>query len=77
MNLTIKYFGMLAELTGCTEENIHFQKNTGAELLDQLYGKYPTLKNTSFKIAQNQEIIQKEEILSSNEVVLLPPFSGG
>lgn len=77
MKLHIKYFGMLTELTACTDEIIDFNGATARDLLNLLYFKYPTLKGTLFKIAQNQTIIQHDEILSSNEIVLLPPFSGG
>lgn len=77
MELTIKYFGMLADITACREEIIDFEGGTSTDLIDTLCFKYPSLKNTSFKIAQNQDIIQNNEIVSAKEIVLLPPFSGG
>lgn len=77
MKLTIKYFGMLADITACGEEIIDFKGGTSTDLLDALCFKYPSLKNTSFKVAQNQAIIQNDEIVSAKEIVLLPPFSGG
>jgi len=77
MELTINYFGMLTDITSCAEEKIDFNGGTTADLLSILYLKYPQLKSTSFKTAQNQTITTEDEIITSNTIVLLPPFSGG
>lgn len=77
MNLNIKYFGMLAEVTQCQEEKVDFSKGTVSELLNTLYTKYPGLKAKDFQVAQNQEIISKNSIVSEVEIALLPPFAGG
>jgi len=77
MEITVKYFGMLADITACGEEIIDFKGRTSTDLIDVLCFMYPHLKKTSFKIAQNQIIIQNNEVVSANEIVLLPPFSGG
>lgn len=77
MNLKIKYFGLLAEITKCNEETLEFSKTSVSDLLEMLFEKYPSLKEKDFQVAQNLEIISKETILSKNEIALLPPFSGG
>ncbi len=77
MQIKIKYFGMLTEVTNCQEEIIDFSGIYISELLEKLYVKYPSLKNKEFKVAQNQELVPDETKLNSNEIVLLPPFSGG
>lgn len=77
MELTINYFGMLTDITSCSEERIDFKGVTTAELLSILYLKHPQLKSASFKTAQNQIIIPEDEVLTSDNIVLLPPFSGG
>lgn len=77
MNLTIKYFGMLTEVTQCQEESIEFTQTTVIELLNQLFGKYPSLKEKNFQVAQNQTIVAHETTISNPEIALLPPFSGG
>ena len=77
MLITIKYFGMLTEVTNCKEETINFSGNNISELLDTLYVKYSGLKNKDFQVAQNQELVSIETKLTSNEIVLMPPFSGG
>jgi len=77
MTLNIKYFGLLAEVTNCNNETIKFSNSNVAELLGFLFKKYPELKNKDFQVAQNNEIISKESIISESEIALLPPFSGG
>lgn len=77
MQLQIKYFGLLAEITNYEEETIEFSKSLVSELLDDLYAKYPLLKQKEFKVAQNHEIVSNESNITSTEIALLPPFSGG
>ena len=77
MQLNIKYFGLLTEATNCREETIDFSKSSVSELLDTLFEKHPNLKGKDFQIAQNQEIVSKNSIVSAHEIALLPPFSGG
>ncbi|MFT5215024.1 MAG: molybdopterin synthase sulfur carrier subunit [Glaciecola sp.] len=77
MQLNIKYFGLIAELTQCNEETLEFSNTTISELLETLYNKYPELKIKDFQVAQNQEIVFNDTIISGEELALLPPFSGG
>ena len=77
MNITIKYFGQLTEITHLDEESIEFEGTHIYELLDVLYRKYNTLKTKDFKVAQNQELVDKNTTLTGEEIALLPPFSGG
>lgn len=77
MLITIKYFGALAEVADCKEESIDFSGSHISELLDELYIKYSGLKDKDFLVAQNLELVPLETAISSKEIVLLPPFSGG
>lgn len=77
MNLNIKYFGLLAEITQRSEENIVFPKTSVSDLLEMLYQKYPGLKDKDFQVAQNQTLVSRDAALSESEIALLPPFSGG
>ena len=77
MQLNIKYFGLIAELTQCNEETLEFSNTSISELLETLYNKYPELKIKDFQVAQNQEIVSNDTIISGEELALLPPFSGG
>ena len=77
MNLNIKYFGLLAEVTQRSEETLAFSKTSVSDLLEVLFEKYPDLKEKDFQVAQNLEIVSKEAELLNTEIALLPPFSGG
>ena len=77
MDLKIKYFGLLAEITLCNEEVLEFSETTIAEVLEVLHNKYPSLRNKDFQVAQDLEIVSKDSIVSATEIALLPPFSGG
>ena len=77
MQIVIKYFGLIAEITQREEEQISFTKNTIAELLEDLFLKYPSLKTKHFQVAQNKEIVPITTRITTNEIVLLPPFAGG
>jgi molybdopterin synthase sulfur carrier subunit len=77
MQLNIKYFGLLAEITNCNEETLEFSNTTISELLETLYNKYPELKTKDFQVAQNKEIVSNITNISGDEIALLPPFSGG
>lgn len=77
MNICIKYFGLIAEVTNCEEETILFSESTVSELLGVLHAKYSALKNKDFQVAQNQELVSLETKITGKEIALLPPFSGG
>lgn len=77
MQITIKYFGQIAEVTQLEEESLEFSGSSISELLEVLYSKYNLLKNKDFQVAQNQELVSLETQISGSEIALLPPFSGG
>ena len=77
MQITIKYFGLLVDVTGCSEETLHTSAETFKQLLEELYGKYPELETKDFQVAQNNTIVSKTEVINQTEIALLPPFSGG
>ncbi|MFD2726332.1 MoaD/ThiS family protein [Hyunsoonleella rubra] len=77
MQITIKYFGQIAEVTQKEAEQLEVSKGKISELLNILNSKYDGLKHKDFQIAQNQELVTKETVLTGQEIALLPPFSGG
>lgn len=77
MNIEVKYFGRIAEITGCNLEFLASAETSVDGLISQIFDKYPALKEQEFKIAQNQELVSGSEALSGAEIALLPPFSGG
>ena len=77
MNISIKYFGQLAEVTKQEEESVEFSKHSISDLVESLFVKYPDLKNKDFKVAQNQELVSVDAKITGAEIALLPPFAGG
>ena len=77
MILSIKYFGLLAEVTGCSEEKIKFSGKSISDLKTILFQKYEELKNKDFQIVQNNELTTNETMVTATEIALLPPFAGG
>ena len=77
MTINVKYFGLIAEITTCEKERILFTKKNVSEFLELLYLKYPSLKNKDFQVAQNQELVPLDTLVTDNELALLPPFAGG
>ncbi|WP_159022860.1 MoaD/ThiS family protein [Formosa sp. L2A11] len=77
--ITIKYFGMLAEHTQCSEEQLEFKPLTLSELVQDLKVKYQ-LNPASFHVALNHKLVQDCEDITlqlQDEIALLPPFAGG
>jgi sulfur-carrier protein len=80
MIITLKYFGLIADLVNTHEEQLELSSDncTSQELCDTLQSKYPGLVNTNFAIAVNQSIIRSVTPISNNDTIaLLPPFAGG
>tara|TARA_R110002126_G_scaffold21419_8_gene77423 strand:- start:688 stop:921 length:234 start_codon:yes stop_codon:yes gene_type:complete len=77
MIVEINYFGMIAEITGRSSESMKIAEGTIVDLKVILVGKYPGLKNKDFRIAQNQELVSEDTLLTGQEIALLPPFAGG
>lgn len=80
MTFTIKYFGLVSDITRKKEEQLFFESDnlTLKQLQYKLEEQYPELENTTYSFAVNQSISQSNEILKNNEeIALLPPFAGG
>ncbi len=77
MEITILFFGQLAEVTGKSSQKLSDITDTD-ELKKKLQQQYPALVELTFSIAVNKKIIQQKTLLNpEDEVALLPPFSGG
>lgn len=80
MTITVKYFGLVADITQKKEEQLFIESEamTLNQLQSKLESKYPELKNTTYSFAVNQSLSQSNEALKNNdEIALLPPFAGG
>jgi sulfur-carrier protein len=78
--IKIRFMGGLAEVTGKSYTSVKVCSNqtTCNDLVEYLHQKYSGLSEKKFAIAVNYELNNPDKILKSgDEVVLLPPFSGG
>lgn len=78
MIVTIKYFGMIAETTSMNEELLNFDGGSVGEVKKLLERSYPGLKEHTYRIAVNGNIVTEEQpVPEAAELALLPPFAGG
>lgn len=68
---------MLSEITTCDEEDFNFTGSTVSDLIDSLFKRYPGLRSKTFRVAQNQTLVTNEMVISTQKIMLLPPFAGG
>ncbi len=75
--MKILFFAAIAEYAGTNSITLEPVRNTD-ELRSVLKGKYPKLETFSYAMAVNKQVILENIPLEeSDEVALLPPFSGG
>ena len=75
----IRYFGQIAEATGCTREQISLVNSDLKELLQTLNEQYD-LDRFQKHIAVNQVLVNPDKVClikDSDEIVILPPYAGG
>ena len=78
MNITILFFGMLAEETRTSILELDTASLKLRDLENEVLGLFPVLKNLTYGIAVNEIIVQNNVKLSpSSKVAFLPPFAGG
>lgn len=80
MKLKVKYFGMLADFTGCGEEMVEVEDGISSlQLRELINSRYRKLTEYDFKMAVNRSLVVQNEIgLEENdEVAFLPPYAGG
>ena len=77
MDVTLTYYGKLVEVVGKSQELRDIQAITLQELVIWLEKEYPDLKRFSLKIAQNNAIGELKDEITSKNIDIFPPFSGG
>ena len=78
MKVKIKYFGMIAESAGRTEEMLDVALGTSVQdLKNQQIQKYQIPDEESVQLAVNQNLDKEVELNEGDEVAFLPPFAGG
>jgi molybdopterin synthase sulfur carrier subunit len=80
MRVTLKYFGLLAEITNCNEEQLELNANapTLLGLKNTIENRFPDFQKTAYSIALNHSLCNDEVALKEADVIaFLPPFAGG
>ena len=79
MKVTVRYFGKIQEVTDLSEEHWDIAESLTIDAFRAyLIDKYPALKNETYQLAVNQELLDlNKTILAMAEIAVLPPFSGG
>ena len=80
MEIIVKYFGIIADITQKKEEVffIDAESNTVNNLKLKLEIKYPKLLVINCSIAVNKKFLQNDILLKNQDIVaFLPPFAGG
>lgn len=76
MNIRVKFFGALTELTGASE--ISLRAESTDDCVQLLLSRYPLLKDKTYALALNASLIKENHRMQEGDVLaLLPPFSGG
>ena len=78
-SITIKYFASMRELSKHSEETIDTNANTAEELYQQLQAQYHfPLAIKELRVAVNDQFSDMDyELQSGDELVFIPPMSGG
>ena len=80
MEITLKYFGIIADITQKKEEVFFIEEEfkTLKLLQSKIEIKYPKILVINYAIAVNKKFLQNDILLKNNDVIaLLPPFAGG
>lgn len=78
MPVTIKYFGVIEEVTGAPDESISLEEADTLEALKTyVLSKYEGIDELSFQLAVNQTLRESGSLTDGDEIAFLPPFAGG
>lgn len=79
MTIQLYYFALLQDQRGLSEEILELGPQTAAQLYEALKAKHGfTLAPEALRISVNQEFVPWEtELKDGDEVVFIPPVSGG
>ena len=77
MQITFHFFGQLAELTGGSSAQLDVEMTSVGNIRKKLIEHYPELNTMSFQLAADNAILREDESITTHEVDVFPPFSGG
>ncbi|NBS16622.1 MAG: MoaD/ThiS family protein [Gammaproteobacteria bacterium] len=77
MQVNVIFFGVLSDVVGKNMLTIQDTDNM-ADLKSKLIISYPDLKDYTFRMAVNQQMVEDNHLLFDNDLVaVMPPFAGG
>ena len=77
MEISVLFFGVLAEVTGTGMKHYRGIKSYG-DLKHRIEDDFPEIVHYNFRIAVNNKIVNDDPLLrDDDEVAYLPPFAGG
>ncbi len=77
MNITVRFFGLVAEVAGSSSAELTDIADCNS-LIEKLNTDFPKLNNCQYSVAVNKIIATENINLNDgDEVALLPPFAGG
>ncbi len=80
MEITVKYFGIIADITQKQDEVVFIDDDSNSlkKLQSIIEIKYPKILVINYSIAVNENFLQNDILLKNKDLVaLLPPFAGG
>ena len=80
MEITLKYFGIIADIIQKKEETLFIEDESitlrKMQLIIEI--KYPKILVINYSIAVNKKFLQNDILLKNQDVIaFLPPFAGG
>jgi molybdopterin converting factor small subunit len=77
MDISVLFFGVLAEITGTSRKHYRNIKSFG-DLKQRIRDDFPEIVHYNFRIAVNNKLVNEDPLLSPGDTVAyLPPFAGG
>lgn len=79
MRVTLKYFAILREQRGRSEESIETEAASFGELYEQLKQAHGfSLNSNQLRMAVNDTFVAKDTVLNDGDVIVfIPPVAGG
>jgi len=77
MEISILFFGVLAEVTG-TDRKYYRGITSYGDLKHRIEDDFPEIVHYNFRVAINNKIVNDDPLLRhDDQVAYLPPFAGG
>lgn len=77
MEVKVLFFGILSEVTGTAIKHYQEVKSING-LMQRIQDDFPEIVHYNFRISHNNIITDNDQdLVSGDEVALMPPFAGG